>query len=336
VTPPPVHSEPQPHSTLSRHDHTRLAREPRRAGRAGRPRLDRRRRGAPLAAPAEDDLRGAAGIATPDRVEPRLGSPTSFDGVPDEATTRLLYDNLDFQRAVQAYLDSIQIASMSAMRMGILELGPANTTALLSEDLMDSQALFLSPNTSSIQMTAWLVMTDEPWVVETPPNVVGFIDDHRFKYVTDFGNAGPDRGQGGKFPLLPPGWEGPVPEGGHHVVRTNPYGNRVIWLGFQVDGGTAPAVAATMRSFRVYPLSQADAPPQMTFVNVSREDFCTIHRMGFEMFHEIDEVVQAEPPIGQDPVLLGQLASIGIRKGQVTLAADEPSHRRDPALVKRP
>jgi hypothetical protein len=269
-------------------------------------------------------------------VEPRLGSPTSFDGVPDEATTRLLYDNLDFQRAVQAYLDSIQIASMSAMRMGILELGPANTTALLSEDLMDSQALFLSPNTSSIQMTAWLVMTDEPWVVETPPNVVGFIDDHRFKYVTDFGNAGPDRGQGGKFPLLPPGWEGPVPEGGHHVVRTNPYGNRVIWLGFQVDGGTAPAVAATMRSFRVYPLSQADAPPQMTFVNVSREDFCTIHRMGFEMFHEIDEVVQAEPPIGQDPVLLGQLASIGIRKGQVTLAADEPSHRRDPALVKRP
>lgn len=81
------------------------------------------------------------GIATPDRLETRLGTLTLRDGVPDKETAQKVYDNLDFQRGVQAYLDSIQIASMYGMRKGILEFGAANKTALLFETLMDSKAL---------------------------------------------------------------------------------------------------------------------------------------------------------------------------------------------------
>jgi len=201
------------------------------------------------------------GIATPDKFETRIGTLTSIDGVPDEKTTQLVYDNLDFQRAVQAYLNSIQIASMSAIRKGALEFGPANTTALLFENLMDSKALFLTPNTTSVYMMSWLEMTDEPWVIETPPNVLGFIDDFWFKYVTDFGNAGPDKGKGGKFLILPPGYKGKVPQG-YHVARTNTYGNWVIWRGFQVNGDPAPAVAATKKLFRIYPLSKKKQPAE--------------------------------------------------------------------------
>ena len=72
---------------------------------------------------------------------------------------------------MQAYLNSIQIASMSAMRKGILQFGPPNTTAVLFEELMDSQSLFLTPNTTSVYMTRGWKWTDEPFVVETPPNV---------------------------------------------------------------------------------------------------------------------------------------------------------------------
>ena len=91
-----------------------------------------------------------SGIATPDKLETRLGTLTSVDGVPDAATAKKVFDNLDFQRATQAYLNSIQIASMGGMRNGILKYGPANTTALLFEDLMDSKSLWLTPNTVSI------------------------------------------------------------------------------------------------------------------------------------------------------------------------------------------
>jgi hypothetical protein len=139
------------------------------------------------------------GIATPDKLETRIGTLNLFDGVPDEETAQKIYDNLDFQRAVQAYLSSIQIASMAGMRKGLLNFGPANTTVLLFENLMDSKALWLTPNTVSIYMTMWLELSDEPMVIETPPNVLGIIDDHWFKYIADFGNAGPTKARAASF-----------------------------------------------------------------------------------------------------------------------------------------
>jgi hypothetical protein len=254
------------------------------------------------------------GIAIPDKLETRLGTLNFFDGVPDEKTIQKVYDNLDFQRAVQAYLSSIQIASMSGMRKGMLKFGPANTTALLFETLMDSKALFLTPNTTSVYMLSWLDLKDGPMVIETPPNVLGIIDDHWFHYVTDFGNAGPDKGKGGKFLILPPGYKGDVPDG-YHVAHSNTYGNWVIWRGFQVNGDPGPAVEATKQKFRIYPLAQKDNPPKMTFINVSGKFFNTIHSMDYKIFEEVNEVVQAEPADGQDPEILGLLASIGIKKG---------------------
>ena len=256
-----------------------------------------------------------AGIATPDKLETRLGTLNLFDGVPDKETAQKVYDNLDFQRGVQAYLNSIQIASMYGMRKGILSFGPANTTALLFETLMDSKALWLTPNTTSVYMCSWLEMKDEPYVIETPPNVLGIIDDHFFEYVADFGNAGPDKGKGGKTLVIPPGYKGDIPDG-YHVAHSKTYGNWVIWRGFQENGDPAPAVERTKKLFKMYPLSQKDNPPEMKFINVSGKFNNTIHRMDYGIFEEINEVVQAEPGDSADAEILGMLASIGIKKGQ--------------------
>ena len=90
------------------------------------------------------------GIATPDRLQTSLGNLTSFDGVPDEATTQKVYDNLDLQRATHAFLSTIQISSMTALEKGLRRFGPPNTTAVLFEELMDSTALWLTPNTVGV------------------------------------------------------------------------------------------------------------------------------------------------------------------------------------------
>jgi len=44
------------------------------------------------------------GIAAPKEMPTRFGTLKFFDGVPDQASTQKIYDNLDFQRAVQGYL----------------------------------------------------------------------------------------------------------------------------------------------------------------------------------------------------------------------------------------
>lgn len=255
------------------------------------------------------------GIATPDRLETTIGTLTGFDGVPDKKTTQLVYDNLDLQRATQAFLSTIQVSSLAAMEQGLRSFGPPNTTVVLFEDLMDSKALWLTPNTVSIYMATWLELDDEPMVIETPPKVLGFIDDAWFQYVVDFGTAGPDQGRGGKFLILPPGYEGEVPEG-YHVARTQTHGNWMAWRGFQVDGSTKPAIDATRTQLRIYPLSKKDDPPEINFINVSGVSHNTIHRMDFGYWEELNETIQAEPLNGLNPEVRGLLNSIGIQKGK--------------------
>lgn len=256
------------------------------------------------------------GIATPNVLNSStLGELNFFDGIPYPETAEKVYDFIDLNNAVNAYVNGIQIASMEAMKRGILEHGPANITALLFENLMDSRALWLTPNTTSVYMTSWLELGKEPMVIETPPDVLGIIDDHWFKYVADFGRLGPDRAQGGKFLIIPPGYEGDVPEG-YFTYKTNTFGHWVIWRGFQKDGSPKPAIEATKATFKIYPLSQKDDPPAMNFVNMSGKFNSTIHRMDSEIYHEINAVVQSEPSIGENPEILGTLAAIGIKKGQ--------------------
>ncbi len=232
----------------------------------------------------------SSGIAIPDTLETRIGTLNLFDGVPDKETVKKIFENLDFQRGVQAFISGIQIASMTGLRKGLLEFGPPNTTIVLFENLMDSKALWLTTNTTSVYMAAWLELKDEAIVIETPPDVLVIIDNHWFNYVVDFGRLGPDKGKGGKFLILPPGHDDKIPEG-YHVARTQTYGNWVIWRGFQVNCDTKPAVDITKKIFRIYPLSQKNNPPKMNFVNASGKFNNTSHRMDYGIFEEINEVV---------------------------------------------
>ncbi|WP_298536864.1 DUF1254 domain-containing protein [uncultured Algibacter sp.] len=256
------------------------------------------------------------GIKSPNKINSeQLGELSFFDGVPEPETAEKVYDYLDLINAVDAYTKGIQIASMEAMKKGILSFGPANSTALIFEELMDSKALFLTANTTSVYMTSWLELGDEPMVIETPPDVLGIIDDHYFKYVADFGRLGPDRSKGGKFLILPPNYKGDVPQG-YFVSKANTYGHWVIWRGFQKDGDPQPAVLATKNTFKIYPLSQKNNPPKMNFINVSGKTFNTIHQMDERIYDEINDVIQSEPAIGENAEILGSLAAIGIKKGE--------------------
>jgi len=134
-------------------------------------------------------------------------------------------------------------------------------------------------------------------------------------YIVDMGLAGPDKGQGGRYLFLPPGYEGAVPEG-YYVARSQTYNVWYALRGFTVEGDTGPAVAAFKEHFRVYPLAQAANPAETRFINGSGLYFNTIHSVTYEFYEEINTVIQEEPADSADPEILGLLASIGIVKGQ--------------------
>jgi hypothetical protein len=263
-----------------------------------------------------------ANITTPDSVETRLGTLKFTDGFPDDATVEKVYENLDFMNGVEAFLNGMPGASTEAIKVGFAGVGADNNqTMLITETLMDSKSLFLTPNSETVYNLMWVDTKKGPVVIEIPPDVLGVIDDHWWQYVTDLGRVGPDKGQGGKYLLLPPDYKGEVPkdkkDGGEYFVeRSKTYGNIVFWRSFLKDGSTKPGVEATKKLTKVYQLSDAKNPPPMKFINISGKAFNTVGANTFQFYEDLNAVVQYEPNDAYSPEVLGQLATIGIEKGK--------------------
>jgi len=192
---------------------------------------------------------------------------------------------------------------------------PTTGTVLIAESLLDSHMLWGMANTETdLQPSTWLDTTDGPLVIEVPPHVLGIINDFWGRYVTDVGNAGPDRGEGGKYLLLPPGYTGPS-RTATSSLAPGTFGNFGGFRGFLVDGDPRPAVASIKQHFRVRPLARAADPPAMTFVDISGVAFNCIPRERRDRFLNKSASVVAEEPLKAiDPETRGLLAAIGIRK----------------------
>ena len=195
---------------------------------------------------------------------------------------------------MQAYLLAIPAVSQAYNRNEILKLGPANTTVPIFENRMDSKSIFLTPNTETPYSWMWIDLRGGPVVLEAPPKVLGALNDMWYRWVVDIGFTGPDKGAGGKFLILPPGYKGDIPQG-YFVVKSPTFSLWAPWRSFVVNGDPKPGVDLVKKHTRVYRLSEAANPPAMKFVNVSGKDFCTVAPADYAFWELLNQVVQEEP-----------------------------------------
>lgn len=257
-------------------------------------------------------------IMTPDSVETRIGTLEFFDGMPSDETVQKVYDNLDFARGMEVFLNFIPATSVEGMRLGMAELGVAKFNQVgIFDNLMESNSLFLTGNTDTVYASAILDLgKDGPTVVEIPPGSgPGTVNDAFFRFVIDMGAPGPDRGKGGKYLLLPPEYDGDIPEG-YFVARSPSYINWLILRGFLVDGKPDAASKMFRDGLKIYPLSAIANPPAMQFVDITGKEFNTVHANNFEFYAELHTVLDREPVGFLDAELRGLAASIGIQKGK--------------------
>ncbi len=257
----------------------------------------------------------APGVAVPDKVETSIGALKLNYGYPDDATTQKVYDNLDASRALQAYLLAIPIVNQASMRDSMRKFGPDNQTDVIWENLVDSKTVELTANDNTVYSFIWLDTHKGPLVVEVPPKVLGLIDDFWYHWVADIGITGADRGEGGKYLILPPGYTGEVPEG-YFVVRPSTYGNWMPFRSFLVDGSPKPGVESVKKTLKIYRLADAVNPPEMKFVNASGIPSNFVFPGDYAFWELLNQVIQEEPSEGSDPTTLGLFASIGIEKGK--------------------
>jgi hypothetical protein len=286
-----------------------------------------------------------ASITTSNRVESSIGVLEYKDGAPSKTTSQKAYDYLDLMHAVEAFTNAYQGASTSALVKGLNDAGIPNNEALIFSELMDAKSLFLTANADVIYFFSNLDVTNGPIVVETPPLSLGVIDDMWFRWVTDFGLPGPDRGEGGKYLIVPPGYKGALPETGYTICKMRT--TRAILLGrsFLENNDPKPAAALLKKTFKIYPfrfggygtsiataldgsesllrnpegqLDWSFLRPQepVKFHEGSGKSMNTIPPNDFSYFEMINDLVQKEPANALDPEIMGSLAAIGIVKGK--------------------
>jgi hypothetical protein len=275
-------------------------------------------------------------ISTPDRLESRLGTLEFVDGVPNGEAVETIYDHLDFVHGLNVFLNAYPGASTYALRKGFHEAGADDNQILIFSELMGSESLFMTANADTVYFVGTVDLTSGPMVVETPPQALAVFDDMWWQWIVDFGLSGPDRGEGGRFLLVPPGHDGPLPDSGYHVGHSRTTRAFVLGRSFLVDDDPAPTVEQIKSTLKLYPYDQAGfgasiatllegghglphppAPvPETTFVEGSGNAFNTVPPSGFGFFELLNELVQDNPAGSTDSELMGQLAAIGIVKGK--------------------
>jgi hypothetical protein len=253
---------------------------------------------------------------TMDSTTTRIGKIDLQNGYPTEPSVTKLYDELDFQRAVQAYiwamptvvLDSLRIANKRDWGVDYNGVGVVNK-------FTSPAVVALTGNSTTIYAASFLDLgRDGPVVVDSPPAAYGVIDDYWQRPVVEVGPFGPDKGKCGKFLLVPPGYKGEVPKG-YFVAHS--LTNRVMYLarGFVKDGDVKSAVD-TLAKIRIYPLSQAAHPPETKIFMAGDKGMNSIAPRGFSYWEQLADIINQEPVEDRDGFFLAMLKPLGIEKGK--------------------
>jgi hypothetical protein len=250
---------------------------------------------------------------------------------------------LDFTHAFEAFVNTFDGVNMASFRNGLVNAGIKDGEFMIWiwSELMDAKSLFLTANADTVYFFGYADLSKGPMVFAAPPGALGVIDDMWWRWASDFGAPGPDRGLGGKYLLVPPGYSGQLPQGGFFVVY--PKATRVALLGraFMENSDPKPAVEAIRKFTKVYPyevggvgtsiaefltgkarLGRITPPPPTVFQEGTGKVMNTIPPNDFSYYEVLNDLVQQEPATSLAPELMGPLSVIGIVKGK-PFAPDE-------------
>jgi hypothetical protein len=280
-------------------------------------------------------------LGAPDSMETPAGTLTFKDGAPTAETADRIRDTLAFTRALNVYNNSFRGASALGFHKALSSIGAEYNDVLITSKLLDSDSLFLTGNADTIYYLSVFDLSKGPIVLEQPSNAVGTINDMWFSWIIDVGGPGPDRGLGGKYLLVGPDYDGPLPEGGYFVAHSKTNHALYASRAYLVDNDPAPAIKNIKDNLKIYPyvpgafgtsiaealtgaVNLAGEPkiPETKFVEGSGVSYNSIPPSDFGFYEWINENVQNEPATSYDVELAGQLAAIGIVHGK-EFAPDE-------------
>ena len=253
-------------------------------------------------------------LAEAQSVDTRIGKIDLQAGYPSKASVEKLYDEMDFQRATQAFIWALPAVGFHGLHLAHRNtFGAKDGEVVLYQSLKDKAGM-LTPNLTTLYlMTFWNLAEQGPMVVEVPAGATagGFLDIWQ-RPISDTGQTGPDRGGGGKYLIVPPSSE--IREMRGFVVARSP--SNQVWFAARALDRDPSAAEQVARKHKVYAWSQRNNPPATKFVPVGGKDWASAHPVSLDYWKYLSDVIQPEPIEERDKVMLGMLVPLGIEKGK--------------------
>ena len=254
---------------------------------------------------------------TPKTVDARIGELTYENGYPTSDTSQKLYDEMDLQRACQAYMWSVPAVSFASIRAGFFrDLGVTYNDVILYQDFLDTKSIYLTGNNTTIYAGSQIDLAkDGPVVVEVPAGPTAGTFANLWFETYGLGRLGPDKGEGGKYLLVPPGFEGELPKEGYFLTPFKTMDANFFIRGIVIDGDVAGA-ADLIAKVKIYPYSERANPKPTRVLRVSGKYLNTLPPAGLDYWKLLSEVINNNPVSERDRFFMAMLKPLGIEKGK--------------------
>ena len=225
-------------------------------------------------------------------------------------------------RAVEAVIWGMPAVNYDLMRQEMLSktAGKVGQVIYWGRPL-DPKNQTLTPNPDALYFMVFYNLKDGPFVLDLPAgdekaSFNGNIVTVWQMPLEDAGLLGYDKGKGAKYLLLPPGYK-EKPPAGYVPLQSDTLGGYMLFrsnLKSHSDADVATSIEYGKR-MKVYPLSAAAHPPETVFTDVKDIDFDSTIRYDASIYENLNRIVQEEPWLDRDRVMIDQLASLGIERG---------------------
>jgi len=256
----------------------------------------------------------AQDLPTTGSFETRIGRLELENGYPNAATVEKVFDDIDYQRACQAYLWALPLMAMQQWQNEHLTKFDAGKCDYVDYLTFQDKLGLLTANATTPYIMAFPNLKETgPLVFEIPagPTAGGFTDFWQ-RPITDSGQTGPDKGAGGKYLILGPDDPDMKPEG-YYVFRS-PTVN--IWSAHRALDPDAAKARALIAGLKIYPYSKRENPPATRHVSPSGRKWSGTQPRGLAYWEGLAKIINEEPVHERDRMVMGMLQPLGIEKGK--------------------
>jgi hypothetical protein len=241
---------------------------------------------------------------------------------PAQAQKQTVHDRMTHHRAIDAVVWAMPLMNFKQFRDGHKDLGVGYNDIAYNSKIQGWRFQTATPNNTTPYVNFFWTIADGPMVVEIPRSaegvgIFGTIMDAWQRPIDDVGARGRDKGNGGKYVLVPEGYQGPLlPNSYTYHQRTN--NGFAILRPIIADASpeNLEKAVAFAKGIKIYPLSQAGKPPENKYIDIYGKLMEGTPVLDETIFAELNEIIQEEVVEEQNKAMMGLLNKVGIQKGK--------------------